>query len=222
MVTGAVKNHLKKALPQALAMALGELKLDEKFASLESKLAPAKPADPAPGEGKQPPSDVDKKFAALESQLAEEKAARSAAEKARQDAEDHRSFENARGALRTALEGSAKKEYLDDWVDRLTLIDKRLSVAEDGTPLLKVRHIPYKGQPEEDGEFTLDKAIPLLVGREEFKKYQPAPGAPSGERGSRGPRGPAARAALAGSTDPLDRAEAKMAELGINMNDEFG
>lgn len=221
MVTGAVKNHLKKMLPESLTAALAGLKLDERFASLETKLA-APPAPQQTPASEPHRTELEKKLAAIEAQLAEEKTARALAENARIQADEARAFDGARLALRNALKDKAGEDYLDDWVDRLSVIDKRLSVSEDGKPMLKVRHSAHKSIPEEDVDMTLEQAIPVLLSKPEYKKYQPAPGGTNDGRRSPGPRNSRSQAELATSTNPLDRAEAKLASLGVSFNEEFG
>ena len=224
MINGAFTSQLKRLLPGMISEAVSGLKLDEKLAAIEAKVAEsAKPQESTKGGKGSEESETTKELKAIKVQLEEEKAARVAAETARQQADEQRLFDGAKLALRGALKEKANEDFLDDWVDRLAVLDKKLTVTDDGAAILKVKRVPYKGAQEEEVDLPLAEAVPILLARPESKKYLPAPSGASG-KGARGPTNGSAttRVPSANSDNPLDRAQAKLAELGINFEDEFG
>lgn len=218
MVNGAVEGKLRKLLPSAMTEAISSLKLEEKIAEAVAKVAPKPPDDT--GKDKKPAeSELEKQIRTLAKNLEDEKAARVVAETAKQQAEERQRFDGARQSLRTALKEKANEDYLDDWVDRLSVLEKRLSFGEDGAPLLKVRRVPFPGAPEGDEEMPLADAVKVLLARPEAKKYLAVPSPRADGRG--GPKGNGAgnRAPALDSTNPAERARALAAAQGFDLDD---
>jgi hypothetical protein len=190
-------------------------KLDERFA----QLSPPPPKDPPPEKGKE--SEFEKQLKTLADQLESEKAARQASDNARIEIENARRFDTGRISLREGLKEKAHPAYLDDWVDRLTVVEKRLKVDDDGNALLRVTHAPYRGSPEVEEELPLTQAIPILIAREESKRWQAPPPAGDGRAGGKGPSGsgvPGSRSPKSDSSNPIERADARMRELyGVSL-----
>jgi hypothetical protein len=191
-------------------------KLDEKFAALK----PAKSDDQTDKTKPAPESDaVQKQLKELAEKLELATAKAAEADRARAEVERQRVYDGAKASLTSALKEKAHADYLDDWI---RAVEPKLTVADDGTVTLKVKHSPFKGSPEVEEDLPLDQAVPKLIERAEYKKYQAAPAVPDG-KGSRGPRTTAANGKTSLNSDnPLDRVRARLADIGVNFDEEFG
>lgn len=193
VVNSAVTSHGKRQptlAEQLKGVNWGEL-LAPEFAKLTSATssdgADADDEDSAPPAKKPKKSDSDKRIEALMAEIAEEKKARLDAEERRLKAEQDRRVDAAKIKLRTALQGKLAPGALEHAIDRLTVVQNRLKVDENGNATFKVRRAPYKGLPEEDAELSMDEALPLILAEEDMKIYLPAPSGGGGK--NPGPRG---------------------------------
>jgi hypothetical protein len=220
----ALTAHMKRELPKVVQSQLGELKLEERFSTLSEQLSGLANA-PKLGketESKGQDTDLQRQLQTLADQLETEKSARVAAEKASADAEAARRFDSARQKLRTGLQPKAHDKLLDDWVSRLTVLENRLFVDDDGNATVRVKHVPFKGSPEVEEDLPIDEAIPKLIERQEYHHYQAVPESGGGKNpgprvGSRGSRHFNPK-----SDDPLERTRARLAEQGVSFEEEFG
>jgi hypothetical protein len=174
-------------------------------------------------DGKQQRDDsVKKDLERFAIELDAERSARKAAEAKTAEVEGQRRFDGAREKLKGLLKEKAHPDFLDDWVDRLTVVQKRLSVGEDGSATLRVRHIPYKGATEEETDLPLEQAVAALLQRPEEKKFQGVP-ATNTDKQTRGPRDARGTGAPNPKSDnPLERVEARLNALGSSLEEEFG
>jgi hypothetical protein len=188
-------------------------KLDERFAQLKPPPSPSDDKQTAKDpEVKKQLEDMAAKLEASEKRFAE-------SERARAEIERQRLFENAKTTLTGALKEKAHPDYLDDWV---RAVEPRLQLTNDGSATLKIKHSPYKGSPEVEEDLPLDQAVPKLLERPEFKKYQAPPAPPEG-KGGRAPRsGPGNGTPRTNSDNPIDRVAARLGELGMSFDEEFG
>lgn len=190
-------------------------KLDERFDALkpakQDDKADQKPDNAADGELKKQLKELADKLEKSELRATEEAGKRAEIEK-------QRMYDGAKLALTTSLKEKAHPDYLDDWI---RAVEPKLTVADDGSVTLKVKHTPFKGSPEVEEELPLDQAVPKLFERAEFKKYQAAP-APANPKGSPGPRTQTQGKPSINSENPLDRVRARLGDLGVNFDEEFG
>lgn len=227
MVNGAVTNHLKKALPAAMADALAGLKLDEKIAEA-MKLATTKAPDDGGGSGGgKKKTELEAQFAELAGKLeAAEKRALDA-ERARQDTEAKRQQDAALAAFRAAVAPKVRPELLDVAVSHWATVEGRLKVGEDGTPTVRVRRAPYKGAPEVDEDVPMAEALPVLLAAPEAKPFLPAPAAPPPRGGAPAGRGAFTAPGGNGAAPMDDQARAQavlegLARAGLDFDEVLG
>ncbi len=224
-VNSAITTHLKRSLPGAVAEGFKSLNLGETIAAEVAKLAP-KPAEggvdedgkKTKGKGNTDPA-IEQQLKDLATKLETSEQARIAADKARVDAEQKRLFDSASTQFRNGLQPKLRGELLDVAVGHF---GKDLKLAEDGSPLIRVRRAPYKGAPEQDEDVPLAEGLPLLLASEGMKPFLPPPGG-TGHRsgGAPAPYGGHGGAPALDSKDPLDRVAARLAGLGMNFDAEF-
>lgn len=224
-VNSAVTSHLKRSLSGAIAEGFGALKLNETIAAEVAKLAPAKPADGGDDDktkgkgGKGTDPAIEQQLKDLATKLETSESARIAADKARVDAEQKRLLDGAVTQFRNGLQPKLRGELLDVAVGHF---GKELKLAEDGSPLIRVKRAPYKGAPEQDEDVPLAEGLPLLLASEGMKPFLPPPsGAAHKGGGAPGPQGGYGGAPALDSKDPLDRVAARLAGLGMNFDAEF-
>lgn len=227
-VNSAITTHLKRSLPGAVAEGFKSLNIAETIATEVAKLAPAKPAeggdDDGKGKGKGKGSTdpvIEQQLKDLATKLEASEAKATAADKARVEAEQKRLLDGATTAFRNALQPKLRPELLDVAVGHF---GRDLKLAEDGSPLYRVKRAPYKGAPEEDAEVPLAEALPILLASEGLKPFLPPPGGGgSGEKlrgGNGGPRMPSGTGGGgAGPTDPAGKTLAALESLGISPED---
>lgn len=170
IVNSAVTSQLKRLLPKAIGEAIGGLKLDEQIAVAIEKLKPAPEQEPE----KKGESEIEKRLAALTSKLEAETKARREAEQRSVEADEKRRFDGAKVALRNSLQPKVKPELLDVLTDNLAL-SGRLKLTDEGATL-RVKHSPYKGEPESDLDLPLADAVTAFLASNESKPFLPAPG----------------------------------------------
>jgi hypothetical protein len=226
-VNSAITTHLKRSLPGAVAEGFKSLNLGETIAAEVAKLAPAKPAegggDDDKGKGGKGKSSTDpaieQQLKDLATKLEASENARIAADKARVDAEQKRLLDGAATQFRNGLQPKLRSELLDVAVGHF---GKDLKLAEDGSPLIRVKRAPYKGAPEQDEDVPLAEGLPLLLASEGMKPFLPPPGGANHKGGGApGPQGGYGGAPAIDSKDPLDRVAARLAGLGMNFDAEF-
>lgn len=186
IVNSAVTSQLKRLLPTAIGEAMGGLKLDEQIAAAIAKVSPPPPDDPK-DKGKGTKTDLEKRLEEMATKLETSEKRASDAEKLRLETEQARRLDAGTTAFRSALQAKLRPELLDVAVSHWGATQQRLKLAEDGSPLLRVKRAPYKGAPEQDEDLPLDQAIPILLAAEEAKPFLPAP-APLPGRGGGAPR----------------------------------
>jgi hypothetical protein len=177
IVNAAVTSHLKRTLatglPEAIKESLAAMNFGQQIEETVKKLVP-QPADSAAKSKDKPGDDEFKRqLQALGEKLEASERARAEAEKQRAEIEHQRMFDGALGKFRSAITKDVRPELLDVAVDHFS---KRLTLDEQGTPLLRVRRAPYKGAPEEDASVPLDEAVPLFLASKELHPFKPAPG----------------------------------------------
>lgn len=224
MVNGAVMNHLKKALPAALAEALGGLNLDGKIGEAIAKLAPPPPQDEP--KGKAPKDDVlQRQIADLASKLEASERARADAERARADADAQRRHDAAVTEFRNAIAPKLRPELLGVAVSHWATVEGRLKVGDDGVATLRVKRAPYKGAPEEEADLPLAEAIPALLSSEAAKPFLPAPSTPAPKTQTRAPfAGAPSPAGQPVGLDDAAKAAAvieALARSGVDPSDAF-
>lgn len=226
MVNAAVSSQLKRLLPKAIGDAIGGLKLDEQIASAIGKLTPKIEDEGTPSKKK---SDVEKQLEALTVKLEAAEKRVEAEQKQRVEAEQKRTVDAATSTLRNSLQPKLRSEILDIAVGHWTKVEGRLSIAEDGTPQLRVKHAPYKGADEVEENLPLDKAIPILLASDSAKPFLPAPASTSGGPQVKGGIGNRASSSSAQSglranadDDKLSRAMQRLQEAGIDPSNLLG
>lgn len=191
VVNQATTAQLKRMLGPAIGDGLKGVNWGELLAPEFAKLTPAAPSgdDPAKGGkgGKPGETDLDKRIQQLATELETEKKARGEADKLRLKAEQDRRVDAARMKLRSALADKVAPGAVEHAVDRLTLVQNRLTVDENGNPTVRVRRPEYKGGPEVDTDLSIEDALPVLLAEEDMKIYLPAP--KGGGNNNPGPRG---------------------------------
>lgn len=235
IVNSAITNHLKRSLGPQIAEALKATKWDEMLGPsvtglIDKYLEDLPDPDAAPEDdqadpksGKRPgkrgaDSAVEQQLQKLATDLENERKARSAAEQATKEAEQKRLMESANTAFRNALQPKLRADLLDVAVGHF---GHALKVAEDGSPLLRVKRAPYKGAPEVDDDVALAEALPILLASESMKPFLPAPGADGTPRKGGSPSVGGSGATALDSKDPADRVAARLAAMGIDFNSEF-
>lgn len=165
--------------------------------------------------------DISRQLAKLADDLEKEKAARLAAVKESERVRQEHEFSSARQKLYESLKPHASESLHEVWVDNL-IHHKRLKI-EEGQPLLEVEYVPSPGMPKQREFLPLEEAVAKLATSEEAKRFMPVPDG-SGGGGNPGPRNGARRANNApklDSKDPYERAQARLAALGIDADSEF-
>jgi hypothetical protein len=146
IVNAAVTSQLNRALPKALEAA--GLKLPELIqAQLAAIKPPESPDDPAKPGKPGTKSDLEKTVQELAKKLEDAEKATKEAERQRIEAEQARRHDAAVTAFRSALQPKIRQELLDVAVSHWGSTEKRLTLSEDGSPLLRVKRAPYKGAP---------------------------------------------------------------------------
>lgn len=190
LISGALKSEGKRQIAGAVKEALEGLKLGESIAAEVAKL---KPAEPDPKDDKSA-AKPDPKIAALEARLQEVTAKLTAESEERGKAVEAAKNEKAFIALKTALGPHVRPEVLELAARDLFVAQKRVTVDEQGNPLLTVRKAPYPGQSEEDIPLPLADGVKHWLGTTEGKFFVPAHGVGTGQQqqGGKGPfRAPA-------------------------------
>lgn len=186
IVNQATTAQLKRNLGPGIAEAVKAINWTEMIAPEIAKLAPPAP-DEGKGKGKTPEStDLDRRIQQLAEDLEKEKKRAVDADTARQKAEHGRKVDAARTKLRNALADKVASGALDHAVDRLTLVQNRLNVDDDGNATFRVRRPEYKGGQLVDIDLSIEEALPVLLAEEDMKIYMPAPSGNSQKNG--GPR----------------------------------
>lgn len=222
-VNSAITGHLKRSLPGAVAEGFKTLNIGQAIADEVAKLAPQKPTASdddgdkgKAGKGKVDPA-IEQQIKDLATKLETSEKLRVDADKARVDAEQRRLLDGANTQFRNALQPKLRGELLDVAVGHF---GRDLKLAEDGTPLIRVKRAPYKGAPEQDEDVSLAEGLPILLATEGMKPFLPAP------KGSDGPpsRGNGAPRSFGGNggaapTDPASKTLAEFERLGISPDD---
>lgn len=173
IVNAAVTSQLKRLLGPAITEAIGGLKLDKQIAAEVAKLKPEQAPEPKPSDGGKP----DPKVAALEATVQELKAKLAA------DAEETKKLQQASrdkdalAALKSALGPLVRPEALDIAASHLFVAQKRVTVDEQGNPLISVRKSAYAGAAEEDVQMPLADGVQHWIKSPEGKFFAPAPSA---------------------------------------------
>lgn len=214
IANSAITSQLKRLnIEGKIAEAIGGLKLDEKFEQLTQSLT--KPPDKPKGDD----DETAKKIKQLTDTVEAERKARLDAERAREEAEEQHRFDGAKQALAGALKQHANPQLHDVWVDHL-VNGKRLKL-DNGQPLLEVEYAPVKGMPKQKEFLPLGDAVQHLIATDDAKRFMAAP-APVQGQGPPGPRGVQAGPSRIDSKDPADRVYARLKELGLDPEVEFG
>jgi len=210
-------------LSQKIQDAIGGLDIDSKFEQLAKTLKPDgdEPENPKPGDDKAIPPEVAKQLKALADRVEASEAEANASKKALAEAQEKHRFESGRQALYESLKGHADERLHDVWVEHL-IHNNRLEVDDEGVVKLQVEHSPVRGMPKQKDFLPLEDAIQHLVTSDDAKRFMAAPD-PKGGAGNPGPR--AGRAAAGGGIDsknPADRVRARLEQMGINADEQFG
>lgn len=229
-VNSAVTNHMSRNLGKGISEALKGLNWGEVLGPEIAKLAPKGDDSGGKGGGGTGADDgkgkaggdpvLQQQLSKLAGELEKERQARQESDRLRLETENQRRVDQATTELRGLLQPKLRPELLDVFLRDLTVGQKRLTVGEDGKATLKVKKAPYKGAPEQDEDLPLAEAVQLLLEREETKAFLPAPGGGPGKRGG-APGTGGAGAPKTDSKDPLDRVAARLADLGMDFNNEF-
>lgn len=225
IVNSAITSHMKRLdLDKRFADQKTELQgLLSPITDALAKLAPAaKGDDDEGGKGKGKNKNIDPDIAAqlekLASDVEAEKQARLTAEQAVKDSEQRRLMDKARNDLAAGLKDVAHPDLHDVWVDTLVL-KNRLKV-EEGNALLEVEHAPIKGMPPQREFLPLPEALPKLIEHEESKRFKGV-ASPAGGGGNRGPGGGGGPGkSSTDSKNPLERADARLRQLGYGGLDQ--
>lgn len=225
-VNSAITAHMKRSLPGAVAEGLKTLNIGETIAAEVAKLVP-KPAasDDNTDDGKPKPkgngkdSALELKITELATKLEQSEAKALAADKARIDAENTRKMDAALTTFRNTLQPKVREDLLDVAVGHF---GRGIQLAEDGTPLMRIKRAPYKGAPEQDEDAPLTDAVAHLLGTDAMKPFLPAPGGNKGDekRGNGAPLHQRLNGGAGnGGTDPASKTLAAFEKLGINPED---
>lgn len=198
--------------------AINGLDLDSKFNQLVETLKPPAEDGGDSGDGEGLPPEVAKQLKALAEKVEATEAKYQKEQQERLELEERHQFETGRQSLYESLKEHADSNLHDVWVDHL-IHHNRLKV-EDGQALLEVDYNPAKGLPKQKDFLPLEEAIPHLVGSQDAKRFMPAPDAGTGA-GAKAPRGRRGPAPL-DSNNPNDRVRARLAELGLDADAQFG
>lgn len=229
IVNSAISSHMGRIdFSAKVAEGLKAVKWGEVLAEPVKALLEQKPQadddDPAkPGKGgkasKGGDSALEAQLQKLAGDLETERAARKAAEMATTAAEQKRLLDGATTNFRNGLQPKLRPELLDVAVGHF---GTALKVDDKGIALLRVKKAPYKGAPEEDMDVPLIEGLPILLASEGMKPFLPAPGGNNGNGGRKGgnPGGGNGAPAL-DSKDPLERARARLAGMGIDLDNEI-
>lgn len=200
VVNAATTSQLKRMLGPSIAEGLKGMNWGELLTPEITKLVPPPsngsgggdddPAGGKGGKGKSGNSELERRVQELASQLETEKKQRQAADEARQKAEQDRRVDAAKIKLRNALQDKVAPGALEHAVDRLTIVQNRLKVDENGNVTFRVKRAPYKGAPDEETDVSLEEAIPAVLAEEDMKIFVAAPKGNSDGR-SPAPRGSA-------------------------------
>lgn len=185
IVNSAVSAQLGRNLSKAVGEGLKSMNWSEIIAPEVQKLAP----QPAPGDktpAKAADSDLEKRIQQLADDLEKANKLRLDSESAREKAENGRRVDAARSKLRNALSEKVAAGALDHAVDRLTLVQNRLTVDENGNATLKVKRPEFKSGPLVDVDLSIEEALPVLLAEDDMKIYLPAPSGGGGK--NPGPR----------------------------------
>lgn len=228
IVNAAVTSHLKRSLssslPDAIKDSLAVMNFGQQIEETVKRLLPQQPTDDKSKDDKKPPKDPEfqRQLQDMATKLEASERRYKESEQLRNKIESQRRFDAARTSLTSALKDKAHPDFLDDWVNKLALVEKRLKVADNGDATLRVKRSPFKGAPEEEEDLPIAQAVPLLLERAEEKKYQAVPNTGDG-RGTRGPSGGAKTTdRRLNADDPLERTRARLEKMGVNFDDAFG
>ena len=182
MISAALKGEGTRLVAKAVEGALKDLKIGETIAAEVAKLKPAEP------EHKHEKGDKpDPKIAALETKLAEVTEKLKAEATERQKAVEEGRSKDAQAALRSALTGHVRPEALDLAVRDLYVAQKRVTLDEQGNPLIKVRRKDYAGA-DEDVDMPLADGVQHWLKTPEGKFFAPPPSGGADPKGGGGPR----------------------------------
>ncbi len=209
LVNQAITSHLKRELPKTFADGLKGVNWKEILSPQLADLLPkTTPEDSEGGKpGKKPnETEQDRRIQQLATELENEKKSRVTAEQARQKAEQDRKIDNGKQKLRSALADKCAAGALDHAIDRLTVVQSRLSVDENGNALFRVRRPEYPGGSPVDVDLSLEDALPILLAEDDMKIYL-AP--PKGDSGGRNP-GPRSNGQIPQYNTPANSDEEKV------------
>lgn len=188
IVNAAVTSQLKRLLPAAVTEAISGMKLPEMISAQVAAMKDPGEEEPTSGKPKnQPKSELEKQLQELAAKLEASEKATKEAERLRIETEQARRLDAGTTAFRTALSSKLRPELLDVGVSHWGTVQKRLTVNDDGTVLIRVKRAPYKGAPEQDEDLPLAEALPILLASEEAKPFLPPP-APIPGAGGGAPR----------------------------------
>lgn len=180
MVNAAVTAQLNRLVPKALESAMGPAleKLATSVTEAVSAKLPKPPEPPPPGGAAGNPelTELQKQVKALEATNKQLAASWEESRQAAAAAEERRRNDSARAALSAELAKKVRPEALDFVVGHLFDSRKSVTFDEAGNPLLKVKHRPYPGAPEEESPLPFDKAVTELLKDPSLALFLPAPG----------------------------------------------
>lgn len=224
IVNQAANHQLKRMLAPAVGEALKTINWKETLAPIVTELAP-KPSTTEEDEsgkgkgGKGKEAAFEQQFKDLATKLENAEKRADAAERARAEAEQKRLLDSATTAFRNALQPKLRDDLLDVAVSHF---GREIKLAEDGTPVMRVKRAPYKGAPEQDEDVPLAEAVPILLAAPSMKPFLPAPGgntetqtrrnAPTEQRSG-------ARTSTTLPTDPASRTLAELNAAGLSVDD---
>jgi hypothetical protein len=192
-VNSAVTSHLKRQPQINVAEELKKALTKDAIAPIFSQLLEETPKDPALGQTP-PPAKQDPKMAALEAQVSDMKAALQKQVEEANAARESAKAEKARSALMAALSPHVREGAAEMATQLLFDAQKRVTLDEQGNPLLTIRRAPYSGAQEEDVQMPLGDGLQHWLKTDQGKFFVPAPSAQPGRGGPPAPRpGSAAR-----------------------------
>lgn len=179
----AATSHQKRAEVAAKEQADAINARLEKLSGAFEKLQSPPPDDDKPdgGSGRTTVKEVELRFQkqlqTLQEQLEASEGRYKAAEQLRAATELAHKRSVAMGQFRDAVAGKLNPDLMPA-VE--AVYANRVSIAENGDTLLRVRKAPSKGMPEEDMDLPLKEAVPVFVASDELRPYRPTQGGADG------------------------------------------
>lgn len=159
-------------------------KLEEMTATMAG-LAKAKEPDPDPGDnGRVTTKALQEQVMKLAEQLESSQKATAEERRQRVETEQLRKHDSAMAAFKSGVEAKLNPDLVDIAVGHF---GKRITLADDGSPLFMVRHAEYPGAPETDQNLPLDDALKVFLVGKEVHPFLPPPGGPGESTSGRTP-----------------------------------